>query len=282
MDFAGSGVVNIVGGFAAFISTLFLGSRPNRFISDDRISKQQQEQRECLFGHNISYQVFGTLFLWFGWYGMNCGRTLAATGVMQVAGKVAVTTTLSAATCGLSVATFTRIVEGHWSVPRICDGILCGLVVISSPCNVIDCGYAILIGFIAAVIYYAGIWLLQSCKIDDPMNTFIIHGICGGWGLWSAGLFAINDTIRFGYSGYNVPKLLDADKGQRFATQIVGSLVISIWTMLNCILIFGLMHLCGVFRENLHNPNDELPRKTAIQMTEDDSEEKKVEDDGQK
>jgi len=236
--------------------------------NDQKGVKHYQEQRECVFGHNVLYHVCGILFLWFGWYGFTCGRTLGATNIMQVASKVAVTTTLSAATSGLTVLSFERIVEGVWSIPRFCDGILCGLVAISSPCNVIDCGYSILIGFLAAVVYYSIMWLCNIIKYDDPLNTFVIHGMCGGFGLLAAGLFATGDTVRFGYSTSSVPHLIEANTGHRFATQIVGMLVISIWTMLNCLLVFGFMHLCSFFREN--PKNDNVGDTIQMAQTEDD------------
>jgi len=280
MDFAGSGVVHMVGGFSGIVGAMFLGNRPNRFLSDD-FKKSKDKQQSCIFGDNFLYHVCGTLFLWFGWYGFTCGRTLGATDVMQIASKVAVTTTLCAATTGLSVATFARMVEGYWSLPRICDGILCGLVAICSSCNVIDCGYAILIGFLAAVWYYIGVFVLELCKIDDPMNSFIIHGIGGGLGLLVSGLFATDDTIRFGYSADIVPRLIEASKGHRFATQIVGILVISIWTILNCILVFGVMKFFGIFVANdadneSYNDETNFNIKTSIvEMHERDEDDQK-------
>jgi len=202
---------------------------------------------------------------------------------MQIASKVAVTTTLSAATSGLSVVTFGRIMEGYWSLQYMCDGILYGLVVICSPCNVIDCGYAILIGFLGAIFYYFTMWVLKWLEIVDPMNSFVIHGIGGAVGLFASGIFAIDRNVHFGFSNYNIPELYGNSKGHRLATQVVGILVISIWTMANCILVFGLMHCCNVFRaneENAHNKfNENNPiissKKSAVQMTNmDESEEK--------
>jgi len=281
MDFAGSGVVHMVGGFSSLIGSLYLypTSKCHCIGPKEDYAKYRNLQR----GYNHLYHAFGIIFLWFGWYGFTCGRTLGATNVMQIASKVAVTTTLSAATSALSVVTFGRIVEGYWSLQHMCDGILCGLVVICSPCNVIDCGYAILIGFLGAIFYYSTIWTLKFFQVVDPMNSFAIHGIGGGVGLFASGIFAIDKNVYFGYYSHNLSLLYGASKGHRLATQIVGILVISIWTMANSALVFGLMNCCGVFRDKTEDDDEIVNEKNvvftadkpAVQMTGmDESEEK--------
>merc|ERR1719399_2255701 len=69
MDFAGSGVVHLTGGVGALVAAKIVGVRTGRF--DPNIDQEQFEP------HNVAYIVFGTLVLWFGWYGFNCGSTLA-------------------------------------------------------------------------------------------------------------------------------------------------------------------------------------------------------------
>merc|ERR1719499_821838 len=80
MDFAGSGVVHMVGGFSGLMGAILAGPRPGRF--DDKNPVKYAT-------HSVPFQLFGTLILWFGWYGFNCGSTLAVGGLMGVANRVA-------------------------------------------------------------------------------------------------------------------------------------------------------------------------------------------------
>eukprot|EP01084_Bolivina_argentea_P127072 224806_1 len=98
IDFAGSGVVHMVGGFSGLCGAFFLGPRYLRFDSSGH--KTKTLERQFKFGHNVPFQVLGTFILWFGWYGFNPGSTLAANGAMELASKVAVNTTFAAAMGG--------------------------------------------------------------------------------------------------------------------------------------------------------------------------------------
>ena len=65
IDFAGSGIVHMVGGFAGLMGALVVGERQGRFRPDGSVAK---------FTHgDKSLQALGTFILWFGWYGFNCG-----------------------------------------------------------------------------------------------------------------------------------------------------------------------------------------------------------------
>ena len=68
LDFAGSGIVHLVGGTAGYIGSTIIGPRLNRYsyIDDNR--------NELFKPHNVPMVVLGTLILWFGWYGFNCER----------------------------------------------------------------------------------------------------------------------------------------------------------------------------------------------------------------
>merc|ERR1719433_2340075 len=87
IDFAGSGVVHMVGGFSGLMGAIVVGPRIGRFNA---------QKPTPILGHNVPFQVIGTFILWFGWYGFNCGSTLGINGYGGVASRVACTTTLAA------------------------------------------------------------------------------------------------------------------------------------------------------------------------------------------
>ncbi len=90
IDFAGSGVVHMVGGFAGLMGAIVVGPRIGKFGEDGRVNP--------IPGHSISLGVLGMFILWFGWYGFNPGSTLGLSGgLAELAAKVAVTTSLAAA-----------------------------------------------------------------------------------------------------------------------------------------------------------------------------------------
>ena len=131
-------------GWSGLCGAFFLGPRHQRF--DD--GKSKVLERQFKLGHNVPMQAIGTLILWFGWYGFNCGSTLAAAGAMDLASKVAVNTTLAAACGGIAVACFEKYFGGIWCVPAICNGVLGGLVSITAPCAVAKPATSIIIGLV--------------------------------------------------------------------------------------------------------------------------------------
>ncbi|MDX1472486.1 MAG: ammonium transporter, partial [Flavobacteriaceae bacterium] len=68
-DFAGSTLVHSVGGWAALVAVILLGSRIGKF-KDDR--------PQAIPGHNIPLATAGVLILWLGWFGFNGGSVLSA------------------------------------------------------------------------------------------------------------------------------------------------------------------------------------------------------------
>eukprot|EP00493_Phyllostaurus_siculus_P025202 UN25546 len=153
IDFAGSGVVHMTGGFAGLIGAIMIGPRSGKNIVP----------------HSIAFQVMGVFILWFGWYGFNGGSTLAATGRMEVAARVFATTTMSATSSGLGSVLISRHMDGVLSVPAMGNGILAGLVAITANCHVVELWSAVAIGFIASIVYQTSSRLLVKFGIDDPL-----------------------------------------------------------------------------------------------------------------
>eukprot|EP00281_Chroomonas_sp_CCMP1168_P019824 CAMPEP_0206227008 /NCGR_PEP_ID=MMETSP0047_2-20121206/8395_1 /ASSEMBLY_ACC=CAM_ASM_000192 /TAXON_ID=195065 /ORGANISM="Chroomonas mesostigmatica_cf, Strain CCMP1168" /LENGTH=498 /DNA_ID=CAMNT_0053650133 /DNA_START=15 /DNA_END=1511 /DNA_ORIENTATION=+ len=231
IDFAGSGIVHMVGGCSGLMGAVFVGPRNGRFHPETGKPNPTP-------GHNSALMALGTSILWFGWYGFNCGSTLVLAGAANVAGKVAVTTTISAAS-GCMVATIlTRLIEKHFDIGVALNGILAGLVGITAGCSVVDPWMAFLIGAIAAVIYYIAHHALLRLGVDDPLDAFPIHGCCGFWGLLAVGIFCTDNNVQ--YAGY--PNVNTAcGSGEQFAVQLIGGLVIASWAVFNSGVTFAII-----------------------------------------
>lgn len=254
IDFAGSGVVHMVGGFSGLAGAFMCGPRFRRFDSSASATSSkyfEELQHQFKFGHNVPFQVFGTFILWTGWYGFNCGSTLGANGLMTLASRVAVTTTLAAASGGIVTAFLAKIVtrsetknnEGYWSIPAVCNGILGGLVSITAGCATVESGWAIFIGSAGGLIYYGSSNLLEKLKIDDPLDAFSVHGACGTWGVIAASLLSYNDSyVRDAYGDV----IADTPYGERLGAALITVLVIAGWTLFNSGLMFGLLRKLGI------------------------------------
>lgn len=246
LDFAGSGVVHSVGGWSGLCGALALGPRLRRFDS-----KEASDDLKRLFnmGWNVPFQMLGTFILWFGWYAFNCGSTLVANGAMQTASLAAVTTSLGAASGGLVAAFGGLYIEGYFHVPRICNGILAGLVSVTSASATVDEGSAILIGAIGAALYYSASKLLEKLKVDDPLDAWPVHGCGGVWGLLAASLFSTDELLELG--GFP-QQYIDLGTGERFGNHLLAAVCIVGWTLVMSGGSFFVMQKVGLMRIDEH------------------------------
>lgn len=98
-------------------------------------------------GHSATLAALGAGILWYGWYGFNSGSTKALLGINYiVAGRIAVITTLCAASGGTFVMIFNRIETGKYEMIMLLNGILSGLVASTAGCAVVQPWAAIPIG----------------------------------------------------------------------------------------------------------------------------------------
>ena len=181
LDFAGSSVVHMVGGFAGLMGAIILGPRIGKYGKDGSINP--------IPGHSISLAALGVFILWFGWYGFNPGSTLGLTGgFAALAAKVAVNTTLAASAGAVACAFLSMWRTGKYDMGLTLNGALGGLVAITAPCAVVDPWAALVIGLIAAPVVIFGIEGLDRLRIDDPIGAVAVHGFAGVWGVLSVGL----------------------------------------------------------------------------------------------
>merc|ERR1719216_485698 len=108
---------------------------------------------------------------------------------MVLASRVAVTTTLSACSAGLTSVFIAKLAEGAFSVERMGNGILAGLVGVTANCHIVEAWGAICIGLISSIVYFGSSKFLMYNGIDDPLDAVPVHGFCGVWGLIAGALF---------------------------------------------------------------------------------------------
>jgi len=236
VDFAGSGIVHMVGGVAALCGSILVGARKGRFESGDAGDPDGFE------AHNVPFCVVGTFFLWFGWYGFNPGSTLAMhdADAAHAAGVVAVNTTLAPCMGGLVVFLLRAWVcpPKALDVCGFCNGILAGLVSITAGCHAVYPWEACLIGFIGGCVYQGASMLLKRLKIDDVVDAFPVHGACGCWGVLSLGFFGGPDTGGNGVLW----------GGNQLGVQVVAILIIAVWSAALSCAVFVPLKLAGALR----------------------------------
>lgn len=254
IDFAGSGVVHLVGGIAGLWGSLIEGPRVGRF---DAFGKAVSMR-----GHNATLVVLGTFLLWFGWFGFNPGsfdKILVAypstkdQGNWTAVGRTAVVTTLAGSTAGVITLFGRRVLIGHWDALDVCNGVLGGFVAITSGCSVVEPWAAIVCGFFAAWVLIGLNILAIKLQFDDPLEATQLHGGCGAWGLIFTGLFAKEEFVNQVFDSGNSEKvrpygLLMGGGWNLLGAQMVEVLVIVSWVSVTMGPLFYILHKLGILR----------------------------------
>ena len=128
--------------------------------------------------------MVGTFLLWFGWYGFNGGSTLYINTYGRDAGRVCVTTTMSAAVGGVTAMLIKKFFppaaggSGEFDVGFTCNGILAGLVGITAGCPVISVHASLLVGFIFVV--GLNIFMLLALSLHPWRMSACLYWFCSG------------------------------------------------------------------------------------------------------
>ena len=252
-DFAGSGVVHMVGGVAGFAATIFIGARIGRFPNKNE--KDENHHKNEFKPNSPAFLCLGTLLLWFCWYGFNCGSTITVVGedVTRLVGKIGMNTSISAAAGGLTsfliVYLLNKGTDSEYSIGALCNGILAGLVGVTASCDTVESWGAMFIGVISGLIYFGYNKLLEKLKIDDPIDAIAIHMGCGSWGVVAFGWFDPNTGVLYGHGGH------------QFGIQLLGVVVIFGWTAVNTFLFFLIIKLLKLHRITPENEKIGLDMK---------------------
>ena len=229
-DYAGSGVVHMIGGFLALAGAMVVGPR------------RGWEQGITIRGHNVPYVVIGTFILFFGWFGFNINS--ATLGLNAV-------NTLLAGAAGATAAIYVTLLRtGKADIEMAANGSLAGLVGITAGCAYVDTWGAVIIGLIAGVIMIFGVSFVKNVlKADDPVGAVTVHGICGAWGLLAVGIFA---------TGHNGVTGLVVGDATQILPQIVGILAALVWGFGAGFILFKALDLTMGLRVDAQEEEDGL------------------------
>ncbi len=209
MDFAGGTVVHVTAGVAAILIAVVIGNRSG--FPD-----------QAMPPHNMTMTITGAAMLWVGWFGFNGGSALAANGDAAMAMLV---THISAAAGALTWMGFEWSKYGKPSALGLVTGMVAGLATITPASGFVGPGGGLVIGIAGgAVCFMATNFIKRSLKIDDSLDVFPVHGVGGALGMLLTAVFASSSIGVFSGQG------MDATMGGQFVTQLIGVLVVLVYT----------------------------------------------------
>lgn len=239
IDFAGSGVVHMVGGGMALVGAIISGPRLGRF----------HDGHVVLFENaNTSQMVLGTLILWLGWYGFNAGSTGCMVGCMYSASVAAASTTIAIASGGLTCLLASVLLGSPGDIGVLLNGILAGAVSITASCALVKLYAAFVIGAVGGGVYLGASKMLLRLKVDDPLDASAVHFFAGLWGVLAAGLFPTENNVKLVYGYAEGWGGFYGGGGKQFGMQLLGALAISAWSLSWAVVIFYGLRRFGCLR----------------------------------
>uniref|UniRef100_A0A914CAS3 Ammonium transporter n=1 Tax=Acrobeloides nanus TaxID=290746 RepID=A0A914CAS3_9BILA len=178
-DFAGSGMVHLLGGTIALVGALVIGPRIGKF------PQFHGEQCVEIKGHSVPLSVLGGLILMFGFLAFTGGSTgqISSPGIGQVCAKAMVNTILCAAWSVIAVLVIQKKRTGKLGMLHAINGCLCGMISAAAGANQIYPWACSITGLGAGLSYLTFIELAKKLKVDDPLDAFALHVGGGIWGL---------------------------------------------------------------------------------------------------
>ncbi|NNM66500.1 MAG: ammonium transporter [Spirochaetales bacterium] len=178
VDFAGSTVVHSTGGWVSLAVLLVLGPRLGRYNADGRVNR--------ITGAGLQTSIFGTLILWFGWFGFNGGSTLALNDQVPA---IILKTSLSGASGMIVTLLAGWRLRRYPDVGLVINGALAGLVGATASAPFISAGSAVLVGAVSGIVMLLVEAFLDKLRIDDAVTAIPVHLGAGIWGTLAVGLF---------------------------------------------------------------------------------------------
>lgn len=176
LDFAGGTVVHINAGVTGLVLAILLG-------------KRKDYKKTAILPSSVVLTALGAGLLWFGWFGFNAG---SAFGANEVAGVALLATNIATAAGVLAWIVMEWITAKKPTLLGGASGAIAGLVAITPAAGFVSPAGAIIIGLVAGIIGWFGVFILKKALgYDDSLDAFGVHGLAGIWGAIATGFFAL-------------------------------------------------------------------------------------------
>jgi Amt family ammonium transporter len=268
IDFAGAGLVNLVGGTAALAGILvFKLWKPKEERSSPEavsplsaralsIPPSARESAKMPPVHLPLLAILGSLLLVVGWLGWTLASPLNALTDASPA-IIAVNLFLAAAGGTLVATLYSWFTTGRADVLMATRGLAIGLVSVSAAVPFVRPWAALLTGAVAGLLLPLSIYFLDYLlRLDDSTATVSVHSLGGLLGLLALGLFAdgrygvgwnsIGSTeylgvLEQGVSGYFSARGFQPDWPNQLYAQLIGLAAIFVLTFVLTWLLFQLL-----------------------------------------
>ena len=225
LDFAGGTVVHISAGVSALILVLF-------FVKQ-RIGYPEDAIRPS----SLFQTLLGAGLLWVGWFGFNAGSAIALTDDFMLRAGLAFTTTqIAASTAALVWLLIEWKMHGKPTGLGLASGMVAGLVGITPAAGHVEPMAALIIGVLAGLGGFAGVYLKNIFGYDDSLDVFGVHGMGGIIGALATGLF-----VTVGMEG--APGIFAGGDLSQFYLQLLGVAVGIGYAAAGTLIIGGLVHI---------------------------------------
>ena len=264
-DFAGSGVVHLMGASCAIVGCYFMGPRRGRF-------NKKGEPIE-MPGHSVPLAGLGGFILIFGFLAFNGGSqaSISNEGDGDVVALAIVNTILGASTGGMTVLFINKfMLKQPWSFLMCLNGALAGnllssgihenticlffpgMVALCGGCNYYEPWAALIVGGIGGIGFMLVHFGMLRLKLDDPLDAVAVHGAGGLVGILSVPWF-MHAGLEEGqrgifWDGGHFPEGEANVPWSVLGYNIAGSICIMLWSFLWSFILFGSLYWLKMLR----------------------------------
>ncbi|MGD1995428.1 MAG: hypothetical protein PVH62_01500 [Anaerolineae bacterium] len=180
VDYAGSGVVYLLGGMVALGGLIALGRKS---VQEDPVQMPPT--------HFPLLANLGTLLVALGWLGWSLGVPFHAAGAQIDAGRVAVNGLLALAGGTLACLLYCWLALGHGDPLMVARGATAGLVAISAGAPFLPPWSALVVGGVAGLLLPLTIFLTDHVlRLADGTGAVATAAVSGLWGLLTVALLS--------------------------------------------------------------------------------------------